>query len=33
VATEVDNRRARDFYRRCGFDQEFVLFGQELNQA
>lgn len=29
VATEPDNEPARAFYRVCGFDQEFVLLGQE----
>lgn len=29
VATELDNAPARAFYGACGFDQEFVLFGQE----
>lgn len=31
VATELDNRPARDFYRRCGFDQEYILFGMEFD--
>ena len=33
VATELDNQRARDFYRGCGFDQEYVLFGLEFDQG
>jgi ribosomal protein S18 acetylase RimI-like enzyme len=31
VATELDNEPARAFYRACGFNQEFVLFGQEFD--
>jgi ribosomal protein S18 acetylase RimI-like enzyme len=30
VGTEIDNLGARDFYRRLGFDQEYVLLGREL---
>jgi ribosomal protein S18 acetylase RimI-like enzyme len=32
VATEQDNLSAISFYRRCGFNQEFVLFGMEFNE-
>ncbi len=32
VATELTNEPARRFYRRCGFDQEFVLFGIEFDE-
>jgi ribosomal protein S18 acetylase RimI-like enzyme len=30
VGTEVDNLAAREFYRKAGFDQEYVLLGMEL---
>ncbi len=29
VSTEVDNLAAREFYRRVGFDEEYVLLGKE----
>jgi GNAT superfamily N-acetyltransferase len=32
VATEGFNRDAQAFYRRCGFDQEYVLFGMEFSE-
>jgi GNAT superfamily N-acetyltransferase len=29
VATGQENRRAQAFYRKCGFDGEYILFGME----
>lgn len=31
VGTESGNKAAQAFYRRCGFDEEHILFGMELN--
>lgn len=29
VGTEITNKRAQSFYKKCGFDEEFVLLGME----
>ncbi len=33
VSTEQTNKAARQFYHRCGFDQEYVLFGLEFDES